>query len=385
MFPLTTSPKVSWQRKFSWIARFENWSWIFSGNLEKSIKSWLQLLESESNRPQLQIVRRLIEHEVYQEARDYLEKFIGIDEGQDAEIYYLMARCYMAQGLILEAMGKIQYALDKEPQNALYLEMEANIELEQGDWSAAIATLNKALRTNPQNSEILFRLGTVYTYHGEHQEALRCYQGCCKIKPHRAEYWEMKAESHVQLRQMAQAVVSFDRALRYGVNPDVVARLAYCYVQLNELKKGIHYFKLVLKHEPDHYDALCNLAAVYQNLGQSLEALHFQEKAYSLCKNDPILLNNMAYTLVQLGRSRKATEYYQEALKIAQENPLILYNLAVCHVQKGSWEAGIDTLGRLLKIEPDHSEGWALLGNIYEQRSEYERAIDCFNRSLKLA
>lgn len=385
MFPLTTGRRFFWQKKFSWLSQIQNWSLKLSGDLEKSIRNWLQLLERDSSRPQLQIVMNLIDHEVYQEARDYLEKFIGKDEAQDAELYYLMARCYTAQGLIQEASEGIQKALEREPYNATYLEMLADTNLEQGDWQEAIEVLNKAIRANPQNTNLLFRLGTIYTFHGEHLEALRCYQGCCELKPRHGKFWEMKAESHLQLNQMTQAAMSFDRALRYGVDPDLVARLAYCYVQLDDLKKGIHYFKMVLKHEPDHYDALCNLSAVYQNMGRSLDALHYQEKAYALCKNDPILLNNMAYTLVQLGRSRKATEYYQEGLKIAKENPLILYNLAVCHAQKGNWEAGIDILERLLQIDPDHSEAWALLGNIYEQRSEYEEAIDCFNRALKLA
>lgn len=385
MFPLTTGRKISWQRKTPWGDWLQNWSWIFSGTLDKSIRNWLQLLEKETSRPQLKIVRLLIEHEVYQEAKDYLEKCLGLDATQDGEIYYLLGRCSLAQGLLRESSEAIDKALDQEPQNAVYLEVKADIMLELGDHKSAIEILNKAIVTNPKNSEIIYRLGTIYTYQGDHLEALRCYQGCCEIKPHNPIYWEMKAESHLQLQQIRQAAVSFDRALRYGVNPDNVARLAYCYVQLNEFKKGIHYFKMVLKHEPDHYDALCNLAAVYQNMGRSLEALNLQERAYSLCKNDPILLNNMAYTLVQLGRSRKATEYYQEALKLAQGHPLILYNLAVCHVQKGNWEAGIDSLERLLRIQPDHSEGWALLGNIYDQLAEYDRAIDCFNRALKLA
>lgn len=385
MFPLTTGRKISWQRKTPWGDWLQNWSWIFSGTLDKSIRNWLQLLEKETSRPQLKIVRLLIEHEVYQEAKDYLEKCLGLDATQDGEIYYLLGRCCLAQGLLRESSEAIDKALDQEPQNAVYLEIKADIMLELGDHKSAIEILNKAIVTNPKNSEMIYRLGTIYTYQGDHLEALRCYQGCCEIKPHNPIYWEMKAESHLQLQQIRQAAVSFDRALRYGVNPDNVARLAYCYVQLNEFKKGIHYFKMVLKHEPDHYDALCNLAAVYQNMGRSLEALNLQERAYSLCKNDPILLNNMAYTLVQLGRSRKATEYYQEALKLAQGHPLILYNLAVCHVQKGNWEAGIDSLERLLRIQPDHSEGWALLGNIYDQLAEYDRAIDCFNRALKLA
>jgi tetratricopeptide (TPR) repeat protein len=384
MYPLATGHKEL-QGYSSWLARLQNFGWLLVGKQDKSLDYWLKLLNQESDKPQFKAIHYLIEHQAFQEARDYLEGIIGRYQGKDGEIKFLIARCYYSQGLIQEALLILQDALEDSPEKWKYLELQADCLLEQGDWLGAVEALNKAIRANPKNAETIFRLGIIYSFHGEYLEALRCFQGCCELKPHRSSFWEMKGETHLKLEQIPQAEVCFEKALRNGMNPDLAARLAYCSVQMNNVKKGIRLYRMVLKHEPDHYDALCNLAAVYQNQGRSVEALNLQEKAYTLYKNDPILLNNMAYTMVHLGRSRKATEYYQEALQIAQGHPLILYNLSVCHVQKGNWDSGIETLEELLKIDHNHSEGWALLGNIYEQISEHELAIDCFNRALKLA
>lgn len=383
MFPLATGKKAI--SEYSWLSRLKNSSWIFTGKDSKSLDHCLELLQQDSDKPLFEAVRQAIDLQAYQEARDYLERIWGRYTAKEGEIQYLMACCYFGQGLIHEALVCLNKALTTEPERAEYLELQADCLLEKEDWQGAADALNKAIRTNPKKVENIYRLGTIYSYHGENDEALRCFQGCCELKPHNSLYWEMKGEVHLQLDQMPQAIKSFEKALRYEYNPDLKARLAYCYTQINEHKKGIRLYRQVLKHDPTHYDSLSNLAAIYQNLGQSLEALKLQERAYGLCQNDPVLLNNMAYTLVHLGRTRKATEYYQEALKLAQSNPVILYNLAVCHAQKGNWELGIEVLYRLLKIDQEHSEGWALLGNIYDQLSDYELAVDCYNKALKLA
>jgi len=175
------------------------------------------------------------------------------------------------------------------------------------------------------------------------------------------------------------------KALRYGGTPDLAARLAYCYIQNNQIKKGIKYYKLTLKYEPDHYDSLSNLAAVYQNLERSQDALNLLENAKNIYPNDPILLNNYAFTLVHQGCTRKATEYYREALELIPNHPLILYNLCVCLTRIGNWQEGIVLLNELIEIEPNHSAGWVLLGNIYDQINQFDTAIDCYNKALKLA
>jgi tetratricopeptide (TPR) repeat protein len=345
----------------------------------------VDLLNRDSPKSRFKVVRYLIEAQAFQEARDYLERQESKQNEESAEINYLLARCNVGQALIPQAKKKIEEAIQAKPQNSIYWDLLADCFLELGDWREAIKALDNSLRAAPNHSETNYRLGIIYAFHDEYLEALRCFQGCCQLQPHKSLYWEMKAEMHLLLEQLTDACNSFENALRYGGTPDLAARLAYCYIQNNQIKKGIKYYKLTLKYEPDHYDSLSNLAAVYQNQDRSQDALNLLERAKNIYPNDPILLNNYAFTLVQQGRTRKAMEYYREALVLTPNHPLILYNLCVCLTRKGNWDEGIVLLNLLIQIDPNHSAGWALLGNIYDQIDQFDTAIDCFNKALKLA
>ncbi|TGE32387.1 tetratricopeptide repeat protein [Desulfosporosinus sp. Sb-LF] len=385
--PLASNVKQkrpSLQNSYMWSFFQAQWHHRF-GKTDEAIRYWVDLLNRNSPKLCLTEVRYLIEAQAFQEARDYLESLEGNQIEDSPDISYLLSRCYLGQALIPQAKETIMRAIQTKPQNAIYWDLLADCHLELGDWREAIKALDNSLRAAPQNAETNYRLGIIYAFHNEHLEALRCFQGCCQLRPRESLYWEMKAEMHLVLEQLSDACISFDRALRYGGTPDLAARLAYCYIQNDKIKKGIEYYKFVLKYEPDHYDALCNLSAVYQNQGRSQDALNLLDRAKNIYPNDPILLNNLAFTLVHQGRTRKATEYYREALALAPNNPLILYNLSVCLTRKGNWQEGIDSLNKLFEIDPNHSAGWALLGNIYDQMDESDTAIDCFNKALKLA
>ena len=355
------------------------------GRTDEAILNWVELLNRASPKTRFKVVGYLIEAQAFQEARDYLEGQESKQNEESPEINYLLARCYVGQALIPQAKKKIEQAIQAKPQNSIYWDLLADCFLELGDWREAIKALDNSLRAAPIHAETNYRLGIIYAFHDEYLEALRCFQGCCQLQPHKSLYWEMKAEMHLMLQQLTDACNSFENALRYGGTPDLAARLAYCYIQNKQIKKGIKYYKITLKYEPDHYDSLSNLAAVYQNQSRSQDALNLLERAKNIYPKDPILLNNYAFTLVHLGRTRKAAEYYREALELTPNHPLILYNLCVCLTRKGNWQEGIVLLNLLIEIDPNHSAGWALLGNIYDQIDQFDTAIDCFNRALKLA
>lgn len=373
----------SLKNSYFWNSLQAKWNHHF-GKKDEAIVNWVDLLNRDAPKSGLKIVRYLIDAQAFQEARDYLESSEKLYE-DSAEIDYLLARCYIGQALIPQAKKKVEQAINKKPQNPAYWELLADCYLELGDWQEAVKALDNSLRAAPKQAETNYRLGMIYAYHEDYHKALMCFQGCCQIQPRNSLYWEMKAEMHLQLEQLTEACKSFENALRYGGTPDLAARLAYCYIRNNQIKKGIKYYKLTLKHEPDHYDALSNLAAVYQNEGRSKDALTLLEHAKKIYPKDPILLNNYAFTLVHQGCTRKATEYYREALELAPEHPLIMYNLCVCLTRRGNWQESIDLLNVLISKDPNNSAAWALLGNIYDQINQFDTAIDCFNKSLKLA
>jgi len=376
--------RPSLQSSYLWNSLQARWHQRL-GKTDEAIQNWVDLLNRDTSKPRFKEVGYLIEVQALQEAREYLERLESDQNEDSAEINYFLAKCYLGQALIPQAKEKIEQAIQIKPQNAKYWDLLADCQLELGDWREAIKALDNSMRAAPQNAETVYRLGIIYAHHEEFHEALRCFQGCCQLRPRESLYWEMKAEMHLLLEQLIDACNSYEKAFRYRGTPDLAARLAYCYIQNGEIKKGIQYYKYTLKYEPDHYESLSNLAAVYQNQGRSQEALPLLERAKNINPKDPILLNNLAFTLVHQGRTRKAAEYYRVALELTPDHPLILYNLSVCLTRKGNWQEGIDLINQLLKIDPNHSAGWALLGNIYDQIDQSDIAIDCFNKALKLA
>ncbi|MDI6878783.1 MAG: tetratricopeptide repeat protein [Desulfitobacteriaceae bacterium] len=358
---------------------------LLVGQNDEAIGIWVELLKLDSPKPRLDIVRRLIKAKVFAEVKEYLEICVQKNVEDRAEIKYWLAQTYLGLGLIQEAKELLEQAIAFGPEKAEYWDRLTDCLLEQGEWQLAVEALDKSLKVNPKRGDTVFRLGIIYAYHDEYAEALRCFSGACQLRPRNPQYWEMKAEMHLWLEQIEEASRAFSRALWYSADPETMARAAYCQVQLNHIEKGIRYYERVLKHEPDHYDSLSNLAAIYQNKNRSNEALHLLERAQAIHPHDPILLNNLAYTLVHLGRTRRALEYYQAALNLAPSHPLILYNMSVCLAGKGEWDHAIGAIQNLLEVNPEHSDAWALLGNVYDELNEPELAIDCFNRALKLA
>ncbi|MGI6449728.1 MAG: tetratricopeptide repeat protein [Desulfitobacteriia bacterium] len=365
-----------------------NW-WLYQSNESKVIEKLLSTL-NHALLPQkiyLDEAKKLIDYQVYQQTRDYLEEALQHypNKSQLGQIHFLLARCCQGLGNLEDALDHLRNALEWEPSKSEYWNLQADCLLELGEWQEAITCLNKSLRSSPRDADTIYRLGSIYLFHGEYGEALNCFNGCCELKPYNPEYWEIKAEILLKLDKLTAASECFQKAIRYGGNTHLMARLAYCYAENGDLKRAKKIFQKVLKTEPDNFEALCNLGGIYHKHGKDEQAYKLLKKAYLQNCNDAMLLNNLGYVCFRLGRSRKAIEYYNQALAISPTNEIILYNLGACYYEKGLWEEARATLEKILRSNKHNSAAWILLGNVYEQLAKPKLAVDCFNKSLGLA
>lgn len=365
-------------------------NWLLNrGNEQKAIKKMLSLI-SIDNLPKklcLEEAAKLIDYGIYTATGYYLAEALQHFEDPEVlgRIHFLLARCCQGLGGLEEAMEHLNHALEYQPDNSTFWNLQADCLLELGKWEDAVVGLHKSLRSAPGDAETIYRLGSIFLFHGEYGEALNCFSGCCKLKPYNPDYWEMHAEMLIKLGQLTAAGECFKKSLRYGGNIHVNTRLAYCYARTGKLNKAKRLLQKVLKYEPDDYEALCNLGGIQHQLNKDEQAYKLLKKAYGINCNDPLLLNNLGYICHSLGRSRKAIEYYKQALSLNPSDLTVLYNLAVCLYDKGIWEESRAILEKLVTIDRYNTEGWILLGNVYEQLANNKKAVDCFNKSLGLA
>jgi len=353
----------------------------------KHIQRMLNNLSSSLPEPDLETATRLIEYNMYAETREYLQTILtyNFDKSKSGQICFLLARCCHGLNLLEEALKYLDRALVYQSGRTDYWNLQADCLLELGQWEEAASALNKSIRSSPRDAETIFRLGSIYLFNKEYGEALNCFSGCCKLNPFNSEYWEMKAEMYIKLKQISSAARCFKKAIKYGGQINLLPRLAYCYAKTGQLIKAKKLLQKSLKIDPDDVDVLYNLAGVCNMLDNNEQAYRLLIKALALNKNDPQLLNNLGYVCFRMGRSRKAIDYYREALKINPTDQNVLFNLGSCFYEKGIWEEAKATLEKLIALNKNYSEAWVLLGNVYEQLSRYKKAVDCFNKSLGLA
>ena len=112
-------------------------------------------------------------------------KNTGVD---NVDLYRHLAACYNGMGNGEKAMEMINAGLEKNPGDANLILEKVNAYLKEGKGAEAIEDLNKLRELDPENSQLLFVLGTIYgdENNGEvfdSEKAVKYYEDAIKIKP----------------------------------------------------------------------------------------------------------------------------------------------------------------------------------------------------------
>ena len=81
---------------------------------------------------------------------------------ETAELYRHLAACYNGMNNSEQAMAMINAGLEKNPSDANLILEKVNAYLKEGRGVEAVEDLNKLLALDPENAQLLFVLGTIY-------------------------------------------------------------------------------------------------------------------------------------------------------------------------------------------------------------------------------
>ncbi|SDF28153.1 tetratricopeptide repeat protein [Sporolituus thermophilus] len=96
--------------------------------------------------------------------------------GVTGEIYNSLAYAYFHQGQVIEAISKVNKAIETEPDNPEWLDSRAEFYLSMEDYDQVLADCASALRLDPEICRPYYLQGIAYEKLGNADEAVRCYQ-----------------------------------------------------------------------------------------------------------------------------------------------------------------------------------------------------------------
>jgi len=246
--------------------------------------------------------------------------------------------------------------MEEEPKKEPDMTAEAyeklgNQYLQQGSMDEAFVQYNKALRLNPKESTVCYKVGLLFLRRGLADEALKEFQGILKEDEGYALAYEGTGQAFMQMGKYDEAEENFHKALQ--LNPDLWLShnfLGMIYDRKSHFKDAIAHYELAMAIKPDQDIVLNNLGVSYYLKGEyekSAEILLKALGAGSIPKN-PKIYNNLGLVLGKLGRYEEALE----AFKKVGDRAVAYNNLGYVYFLQGRHKEAIAAFEKAIEIKP---------------------------------
>jgi protein O-GlcNAc transferase len=144
-------------------------------------------------------------------------------------------------------------------------------------------------------------------------------------------------------------------------------------------------YEAVLKHDPDHAEALHLRGVLLGQQGHADGALKMLDRAVNAAPADPRILGNRAKVRLDDGSVADAISDYRAALEISPDDPNMNFNLAGALAVDGKLEDAICHLEAACEVDSEHARALANLGNLYRQVGRLKDSASLLERAIKVA
>lgn len=159
---------------------------------------------------------------------------------------------------------------------------------------------------------------------------------------------------------------------------------ALTYHRQNKLDEAIHMYQKALWKNPEHFDALFNLASAYIKTSAFSKAYPLLNKLKGLDPEKPEVLLNLAIVEIALGRFQSALAYLSIAEK-QKDGPQfeIYFHRSVALGQLGNLNEAIVWYKKAEELDPHHSRLLFNIALVYDKMQNYPEAVRYYFKFLK--
>jgi len=285
-------------------------------------------------------------------------------------------------GRLGEAEAGAHAALRAQPHEGILWKILSVALVRQG--KDALAALRRAAEYLPQDAEALRNLGAALHDQGQWAAALESLQRALDLEPD-ADALADAADAMRGLGRASESVGLYRRAL--ALNPRLVEaqnNLGNAFLELEDYAEALGSYRHALALKPNDAQILCNLGNALQQLGLADEARATAERAIAQDPNLAVAHNNLGLALAALGRREAAVVSYRQALRLNPRYTDALNNLGNVLRDLGDRRSAIPLYQQAIAADPDRAESHCNLGNVLFELRQIDEAVASFRRALTL-
>ncbi|HET7105129.1 MAG TPA: tetratricopeptide repeat protein [Terracidiphilus sp.] len=315
--------------------------------------------------------------------------------------------------LLLTGLPGVAHAQPRQQQ----IVSEVSEALRHQDFDRALATLQSALQTSPDNPQLRVLQGIAYSGKGDRRSALASYQRALKSAPDYLPALEGAAQLEYEAGN-AGAIALLERVLMQRPNdatahamlgsaaarqgdcktavthfagsgavlesqPEAMHAYGVCLLKLKQPAQAVEVFRKLAASEPGDVRAQRNLAAVQLSAGQKQEALA-TIKPLLAAEPDANTLHLAADIFEANQDTPHAVQYLHEAIVKSPKQIPLYVDFAGIAMNHQSFQAGVAMLNTGLKVQPKAAQLYLARGVLYVQMAQYDKAEADFEMAQHL-
>lgn len=334
----------------------------------------------------------------------------GDPDALKVDILLLQGQAYLATGTLALADEKFSNVLESRPADAGALLGKARIAYQNQDTAAATEFVDRALSSEPDNTDAWALKGELLRNAGQQQEAVSAFKHALDIDPDNVPArlgrstgllalgeldqanadidWllekypglylthYLKALIQYQQQQLAPAQTSVQLAIKHapGHLPShlLAGTIAYQQEQLNQAEQHLRTYRI---SDPGNRQATKLLAATLLKLKQPAKAIEVLAPGASSAADDAQYLSLLGSAYLSHGDTTKGLEYLEQAAVIAPDVASIRTQLAIGELAQGDLEQGISELQSAVDLGQGLIQADVLLVIAYLQRKDFDLAL----------
>jgi len=171
------------------------------------------------------------------------------------------------------------------------------------------------------------------------------------------------------------------------INPDhsqALNNIAVIFTNLKNYQKAQECYKKAIEINPDYTDAHFNLGNLFKELGEHQKAKDCYEQVIKIDPNDAKAHNNLGVIFQELGNLQKAKDCYEKVIEIDPNYVNAHYNLGNIFQELGNLQDAQNYYQKVLEIDPNYANAHNNLGAIFKELGEIEKAKSYFEKAIEI-
>ncbi|MCK5058291.1 MAG: tetratricopeptide repeat protein [Candidatus Aminicenantes bacterium] len=341
-------------------------------------------------------------------------------------LYFKWAEIYFRSGEYEKAVKMLDISLDLIGKSnkikikiIQMLKIMAGRYFEMKQYSTAFDYLNRALRIDPEYTDVLWLRGNIFQAREEYDKAMADYNRIIELNPQEAKAFSSRGNTYAAGREFGKALNDYNQAIELGITGaetyfyrgiihhaqgehenalkdynraleiDPENALIYnsrgnIYFEQGEHEKALVDFSLAIELDLETAEVYITRGRIYQAGEEYDNALSDYHRALELNPQAWKVFCYRGDIYHALGEHKKALSDYEGAVELNPEYAAVEDSRGISYETKKEHEKELAEISLAIESDSQDAGLYHTRGNIYDSLEEYDRALTDFNRAIEL-